>query len=959
MIEKFLLGAYANIAFDGVNGCLKHIAFRHNIKIGEKESVVEAILGKGVVINGLEDECKRCFPFLEAFNDCIDSEKQINWNEIYKAVLMNLVENLETIRNFNTHFLHKELPYKTALIGEKEFSFEEILIKIFDKSKELVSKRFLTDVNLADLNGRITIYLICLFLNRKNANLFLKQISGFKRSDTLYYRIKFEVFTVMSMKAPVEKIISTPKSNDTLAMDMISEVSKVPIELFSKLSPENQDKYRFFDDEVADDLIGNSRIRHQSRFESLSLRYLSTLEEFKNIGFYAYFGNYYSKCYSKTLVDSSTEPRFITAPVVGFTNDISMDVTAKLIANFRCPITKLSDLNGDACGNVPFIAAAEPHYIINENNIGIKILRDGPVFSSVKEGKVSNTQPDFWMSKYELVNLVFYVLILKSKNIKINIEKLLSAPFSTSKQFSHKESADILMLRRVEKELIWTRTKLAQIEREADDKNSASGNSNYCALRNGKLASILIRDMLKLQPSKNEGKDKVTGANCQAIQRSMAYYSQCRNSLTSIFKLSGLIFSDNPHPFLDKVDPMTHFTLLDFYRAYMTCRVNYYDKIRKKLVIGKKVEPYEFRNLLKKNTALSPLLDNSRPIYLDRNRISDSLKNFFRQPEFKGCNVAKIIRMTYEKLGLQEFYSERRCYPFLDKLEKSEFSRYLTSEERSAILIKYKPKCIPVEKANEIKEKKDTLFRKNYQRVYDDESIIRLREVQDILLLVMAKKLLAVVKIDKKGNKILGVADSDLTLIDIDKFLSKNTTFFLSINPNLIVKATCKYRDYGKLFSVIKDSRIDSLVTMRSSLALDKEVIYNGESNNYSLIKEFDDYDSERLKVVSKCHEFEKKVVNKLTLTISSNENYIDFSTIFQSFRDAFPASSSITYIELITSIRNMFLHGSYIMKAPFLDKDALKSSTLAKEISKFFINILDECIKILDNENLYNSENK
>lgn len=142
-----------------------------------------------------------------------------------------------------------------------------------------------------------------MFLERKYSYLFLKKLSGFKRGDSLQYRLTLEVFTALSTKPPVERLRTTKDTKQDRALDILNELSKIPIELYQTLEP----KYRKMYNETlqptdAEDPYGlpdRSRIRFRSRFEAFALHFLDKQPDFKEIGFYTYLGNYFHNGYQK------------------------------------------------------------------------------------------------------------------------------------------------------------------------------------------------------------------------------------------------------------------------------------------------------------------------------------------------------------------------------------------------------------------------------------------------------------------------------------------------------------------------------------------------------------------------------------------------------------------------------------------------------------------------------------
>ena len=174
-----------------------------------------------------------------------------------------------------------------------------------------------------------------MFLERKYSYLFLKKLSGFKRGDSLQYRLTLEVFTALSTKPPVERLRTTKDTKQDRALDILNELSKIPIELYQTLEPKYREMYNeTLQPTDAEDPYGlpdRSRIRFRSRFETFALHFLDKQADFKEIGFYTYLGNYFHNGYQKTRVDRETKDRYINFQLAGFCKNIQ-DISAKKLS---------------------------------------------------------------------------------------------------------------------------------------------------------------------------------------------------------------------------------------------------------------------------------------------------------------------------------------------------------------------------------------------------------------------------------------------------------------------------------------------------------------------------------------------------------------------------------------------------------------------------------------------------
>ena len=299
---------------------------------------------------------------------------------------------------------------------------------------------------------------------------------------------------------------------------MLNELTKIPKELSETLSVDCLYKYLASDGE--DDL--RSRIRYQDRFVPLALEFISQSDEFKDFRFYTYVGNYVYKGYIKRLIDGTDKERYLSDRLCGFyksVNDASSDAIAQKygveIKDSNEPDYMLPD------SFRPHVLRATPHFVINNNNIGIKIC--GNDCLPVVNGKgVESPEPDYWLSIYELPAMLFYAY-LREKNGKHEVKRL------------------------------------------EEKKVAAYGKKGRVVLKSGRMADLLAHDMVRLQPA-TKGSDKITGANFQALQVSLAYFK--RDILADVFSRAMLTTGNHRHPFLYRIDVSHCSSLRDFYVAY-------------------------------------------------------------------------------------------------------------------------------------------------------------------------------------------------------------------------------------------------------------------------------------------------------------------------------------------------------------------------------------------------------
>ena len=663
------------------------------------------------------------------------------------------------------------------------------------------------------------------------------------------------------------------------------------------------------------------------------MRLLTTCEEYKDFGFYTYLGNYFREGYVKSLLDGSREDRFITQSICGFSNNIQKSFKDQLENNFGCNVESTNEKGIISSNDFnPFITHVTPQYIINNNNIGIKFLDDGTDAIATKGDKgVVNVQADYWLSIYELPNLIFYTMIKggqKSKSVRDIIENC-AKHIPVEKEVDKRQQ----LTRSLNLSIMWCDTKLNEIERVKENE-TAYGKKNFSTLKAGVVASILIKDFIWLQPSCDGGRDKITGANYQALQRSLAYYPTNRTQLNSQFRGANLVNSKNKHPFLEKIDPSKYSTLISFYKAYLEYRRIYFEGLKKKLLMGKtniQSPPFHTPQQAKGRDGMPIML----PRGLFQDEINKAFKNLHLDKKTPGyCvggreknNSAWLIKKYFEyetKGATQHFYGAdvKRTYRLFSKKKDLKTKFYANLDERKALLKEYKPQAI---ESNLILPKEEHLERKQYNEVTDNEAAIRFNELQDMIQFLMVKKMLPLAK-DLSAN---------FKLSDINGILNQSSSFTYILSGITIEAENIKIKDYGKILSLRSDSKFRSLSSrLKSFDGKGLRIKYS------SIIAENDDYEDCRIEVLRVCLQFEKALIEANYDIEKEEDGYYNFTKILKSYQTKNNIESSI--IDKCIEIRNMFLHSWYNEIDNFkpLQGDTIGYAKIAKEYFTEHINL-------------------
>lgn len=953
MDNKYIFGSYLNMAIDNFINTIHLLAKKlktpkgNDQNLDQVETYISRIFNNSNRVPETEKIVEFYFPWLEALkfaNGFEESELQ-ELKTFYKDVLCAFAKNLKDLRDSYTHYIHNAVVY-SPIIYKKEgiiyqISILKALLQIYDASIKLVKERFSANecavshlrrykmngknavrkteadhfMYLLEKNNQLTekgvAFFTSLFLNRKYGYLMLKQLKGFKNGGTFSYRLTLETFLAHSNIKPVERLKAEKYSDTAFIMDLLGEICKIPNELYKTLHETYINQYK---DKLNIDIDEDTSYeayckRGRNRFEQLALTYLDRLDDFKRIGFYTYLGNYVHKAYMKVRIDETEQERYLSEKMYGCCKDIYRDLSSVVANQYNIKVkdsTETSYMLPDEFQ--PHVIKAYPHYVVNNNNVGIRLLSETESGLPKLENKGSkNVVPHFWMSKYDLPALLFYAYLRSDSRFANkcdkSVDEILREALLKSKEEKTKQAEDVsvLMIRRVEKAIIWTKTKLNEAEKQRDNKKS---------FKIGEKADILAHDMLWLQPAK-DSKDKVTGANFRALQTSLAFFR--RNELENVFKRAFLIGGKNPHPFLSQIKVNTMASLFDFYLAYMRERLNYFERIKLKLHKGRiNISCHPLRKLQQGKSSATEREKEGQPIFLPRGIFNEAIKSCLQKTKLgtylknqgadnRSWNVAYQILKFHEIINedeIQEFYKQPRKYVFLDE------NRYLTLEERAERLKEKKPENIEVSRANDILEKEEYLLRKSYNQVCNNESIIRQYQVQDILLFMVAKRLWNETLFgDNQGRKEKVSTSFSMTLKDVNKKFDQPVRFEIKMNNITLFSDTdIPVKNFGKMLRLKKDIRF---------ISYDKLFEGNRQIIDYkSYINEEECFDKCRVQAVKLCHELEKKLLEKGLISDSPNKGYYPFSELIDII--VHRVSNNNFNSNFINNARNMFLHNEY-----------------------------------------------
>jgi len=1021
--NKPLLAAYLNMARNNCYMALSHIAeLMGKSSVMNEDAIQECAVIRALAGNIKPDESFRIidmvdqhFPFIRLLLKSRNNSSPTD----YANCLTDFIKQLNELRNFHTHQLHKPYITDAKVVAQlqflfdasrrevkKRFSLEEQDVKhlvrksivIIDNNKVAVEKENYVYA-FANKEGQFTnkgiAFLISLFIEKKYAYLFLKQLSGFKNSNTKQHKATLEVFCFYHIRIPQPKL----QSNNTkigFLLDALEELKRCPAELYEHIA--KNDKQRFKSAGITEDTNDQPEAilkRNGDRFSYLALRYLELTNSLPGLQFYFDLGKYYFKVYEKSI-DSELRLRRLHKNMRDFgrTNDFD---TVKMPQLWQQLIKRTDELSENYAE--PYIVYTIPHYHIVNNQIGIWLNKERQMPSLTP--KISNAEPQIWLSLYELPALLFYHLLTKGNKGQKNVLQILSKHRTAIHSFFKDiESSKLLpgftietlnvelekrnlkhdkipkpllqyllqqkplksiveiageRLSELQNETIFL---LDKIDIDIEKAKEKIGGKHYRPIQTGKIADFLARDMLFFQPAIDKIKGKATSTLFQVLQARLAFYGRDKELLEGLYKECNLIQSKNPHPFLSGL-PITN-NLMDYYRNYLIKRNQYLDKCLKKCKQGKiGSQDFHFLHLGERerkngNTYYTNLAGKfiKMPLNFPRGLFMEELINYFESSgDLHMQNIIKNTPRLSTTFLLKEyinnvlsddtpdFYNWKRSYTV--------FNRYYDKRKqnsRDAITKIYFDTSQLSEEANKIKaaikkiEKSDIKgaesIKRNYKFYGDNEKQLRQAKACDTILFLAIRDLFPTIESSVfKGLAIEQFRLSDI-LPDAEKgILSQSIEIRLPLYNKFIIQKGLKLKNYGDFRRFLKDRRLESLMPYFEEDDIDRS----------SLEKELEDYDTARIEIHRVVLDFESHVITMYQLNYLNPEDpCINHETILNCF---FQNDPSDIRKQLMENIRNRFSHNEYPDFEKF--KEIIQENHQQKTIAGKFVTLANQYFSV------------
>lgn len=219
---------------------------------------------------------------------------------------------------------------------------ENFYLTDYKKTKLPATDKSEKDFHL-DLSVSGIVYFLSFFLSRKELELFKGNIKGFKGNiikgtldfgkNSLYFMATHRIYSTHCFKGLKKKVRATRHDiKQTLLMQMLDELSKVPHVIYNHLETELKDTFiedwneYFKEYEENQDNLENSKVihpvirkRYEDKFNYFALRFLDNCIAFPSLRFQVYAGDYIHHKMKKRFAENKiTSERIIKEKITVF-----------------------------------------------------------------------------------------------------------------------------------------------------------------------------------------------------------------------------------------------------------------------------------------------------------------------------------------------------------------------------------------------------------------------------------------------------------------------------------------------------------------------------------------------------------------------------------------------------------------------------------------------------------------
>jgi hypothetical protein len=432
--QKALFGAYLNTAQHNAYLIINEVNEKVLGAADTKEGSLPVAVNNLLKMSKLTQQRRAAnlliehFPFLRAFVS-EDADVEENQIDILWRMLDSALQRLNKERNNHSHWKLQTIDfsnpentkYRVPFVEQPKRRFIGFLGEDNTKQREIANRKYpeigknqykyiqkyaIKNKNSfwadstkegEDFSKIGLIYFICLFLEKKQANLFLSSLKGFKNTTTENFRAVRAMFTHHCCFLPQPRL----ESSDIL-LDVLGELRRCPATLYDLLSDESKSKFQHkivykagFDAEPVEEFSVSKR--YDDRFPYFVLRYLDDTNALPDIRFQLYVGKIVNKKYKAKIIGELTD-RYLFKEIHVFDK----------LSEFweKKPVWTINNAPTASSGSNPLIEGQmtqySPHYHISGNRVYLKMG-----FKKGDEEK-TNLAPDAVISIHELQNLLLY-----------------------------------------------------------------------------------------------------------------------------------------------------------------------------------------------------------------------------------------------------------------------------------------------------------------------------------------------------------------------------------------------------------------------------------------------------------------------------------------------------------------------------------------------------------------------
>lgn len=292
--------------------------------------------------------------------------------------------------------------YETKFVERKEWYF-----RLFGSCKVLLpDPKLVSDKSKLGLSDFGMLYFCALFLSKEQLAQFCTETrvfvnSPFQDDNNKKNNIILNMMYVYQTRIPRGKRLDSERDSQALAMDMLNELRRCPIELYDVLPLIGK---REFEDDVRHENNRtpelSKRIRTNDRFPHLALRYIDSQHLLEKIRFQVRLGSYRFCFYDKKCIDDKTHPRQLHKEINGFGRwqDVEKERKEQYGSLFQKTrdesvwqkdenaYVNLRQLEPINAGDPPHITDSITQYNIHKNRIGLYWNTNGETYLKDKVG---------------------------------------------------------------------------------------------------------------------------------------------------------------------------------------------------------------------------------------------------------------------------------------------------------------------------------------------------------------------------------------------------------------------------------------------------------------------------------------------------------------------------------------------------------------------------------------------